>query len=54
MNSEWRKSSHSSNGAECVEVGTSGDVLIRDTVQGAAGPMLSVSTSAWMAFLATL
>jgi len=54
MNSiEWRKSTYSSNGGECVEVATSGTVLVRDTTNR-AGTTLSVSASAWTAFLATI
>lgn len=53
MNSEWRKSSYSSNGAQCVEVGTADAVLVRDTTDR-VGFTLSVTGAAWTAFLATL
>ena len=54
MASEWRKSSYSScNGDDCVEVGTSGGVLVRDTVNR-QGVTLSVSGAAWTSFLATI
>jgi hypothetical protein len=50
----WRKSSHSGgNGGDCVEVGTADAVLIRDTTDR-AGYTLSVSASAWKAFLADI
>jgi hypothetical protein len=53
--SPWRKSSYSSqSGGSCVEVATSGDVLVRDTTQNGAGPVLSVSGAAWGAFLASV
>jgi hypothetical protein len=50
----WRKSSYSGNGGQnCVEVGSAGAVLVRDTTdQG--GVTLSVSAAAWSAFLGTL
>lgn len=51
--SEWRKSSHSSNGGECVEVATSWAVLVRDTADR-AGVLLSVPASAWAEFLASI
>lgn len=54
MNSNWRKSSYSSNtGGNCVEVATASAVLIRDTTDR-DGSVLSVTGTAWMAFLATL
>lgn len=52
--STWRKSTHSGgmNNA-CVEVATSGVVLIRDTTDR-AGFTLSVSSVAWTKFLSTV
>jgi hypothetical protein len=52
----WRKSSRSSaNGGECVEVGdAAGRVLVRDTKDRGAGPVLEVSPEAWGRFLAAL
>lgn len=53
----WRKSSHSvDNGnANCVEAGSEpGQVLVRDTKEGAHGPVLRVSTETWRAFIDTL
>ena len=46
----WRKSSYSgSNGGNCVEVGQSGRVLVRDT-QDRQGPALAFSPNAWRRF----
>ena len=54
MDSIWRKSSHSgSNGGECVEVATAGDVLVRDTADR-SGPVLTFTADAWRAFTATI
>jgi hypothetical protein len=50
-NSPWRKSSHSSSGAQCVEAATADSVLkIRDTTDR-DGFTLSVPASAWAAFV---
>jgi hypothetical protein len=50
----WRKASYSANGGEqCVEVGSSDTVLVRDTTDR-SGVTLSVAAPAWSAFLATL
>ena len=51
----WRKSTYSTgNGGECVEAGSApGTVLVRDTTNR-DGFALSVSGTAWTAFLATL
>jgi hypothetical protein len=56
MNSKWRKSSYSNTtGGQCVEAGIDAQgVLVRDTVQADAGPVLSVPAVAWSAFLATI
>jgi hypothetical protein len=46
----WRKSSYSGNGGgECVEVGKSGRVFVRDT-QNRTGPVLTFSADAWERF----
>jgi len=46
----WRKASYSaSNGGACVEVGTAGRVLVRDT-QDRTGPVLRFSPDAWRRF----
>lgn len=51
---DWRKSSASANGEQCVEVGTANDgVAVRDTVNR-DGITLCVSTAAWTGFLSTL
>jgi Domain of unknown function (DUF397) len=45
----WRTSSYSSNGGDsCVEAGqVPGAVLVRDTTQRGAGPVLRVSPAGW-------
>jgi Domain of unknown function (DUF397) len=49
----WRKSTASSGGS-CVEVAVAdGSVLIRDSAN-LPGPVLSVPSSAWSVFLASL
>jgi Domain of unknown function (DUF397) len=49
----WRKSSLSSHGDNCVEVGFSADgrVALRDTEHEGHGPMLVFTPSEWDAFL---
>ena len=51
----WRKSSYSgANGGECVEVATTADtVLVRDS-KNRTGNVVSVSVSAWRAFVSTM
>jgi hypothetical protein len=50
----WRKASYSANGGEqCVEVGSAGAVLVRDTTNR-GGVTLTVSAAAWSTFLGTL
>ena len=53
--SSWRKSSYSgANGGECVEVATTADtVLVRDS-KNRTGNVLSVSVSAWRAFVSAV
>ena len=48
----WRKSSYSGNGGgNCVEVAARGSsVLVRDTRQDGAGPVLRFSPAAWRRF----
>jgi hypothetical protein len=54
MDSIWRKSSYSgSNGGECVEVATTGAVLVRDTADR-GGAVLSFTADAWRAFIAAI
>ena len=51
---DWRTSSYSgANGGNCVEVASVDGVMVRDTTDR-DGVTLSVSSSAWGAFLATL
>lgn len=50
----WRKSSYSSgNGGECVEVASTGVVLVRDTTDR-SGPVVAFTTAAWEAFTAKM
>lgn len=47
----WRKSTYSSNGgASCIEVAAPGNVLVRDTKQDGAGPVLRFTPAAWRRF----
>jgi uncharacterized protein DUF397 len=51
---KWIKSSYSSTG-NCVEVGNAvGRVLVRDTKQAPAGPVLAFRTDTWNRFAAGL
>lgn len=51
-NMNWRKSSYSGgNGAECVEAASpDGAVVVRDTKQDGAGPVLRFAPDAWRRF----
>jgi len=51
--SAWRKSSLSSGGDNCVEVGfgDDGTIGVRDTKQKGRGPVLVFTPSEWEAFL---
>lgn len=51
--SGWRKSSLSSGGDNCVEVGfgEDGAIGVRDTKQNGEGPVLVFTPSEWEAFL---
>jgi Domain of unknown function (DUF397) len=47
----WRKSTYSSNGgASCIEVAATDHVLVRDTKQDGAGPVLRFTPAAWRRF----
>lgn len=51
----WRTSSYSGGQGNCVEIaGHSNHVLIRDTKQDAAGPVLRFSPAAWRTFTGRL
>ncbi|MFD7690019.1 DUF397 domain-containing protein [Streptomyces sp. NPDC059781] len=48
---QWRKSSHSPDASNCVEVATTpAAVLIRDS-KDTSGPRLDLSPTTWVAFL---
>jgi hypothetical protein len=51
----WRKSSRSGNGAECVEVATDrpGTVAVRDS-KNPDGPALVFSAADWQSFTASV
>lgn len=52
---DWRKSSHSDNGEDCVEVGTSAEmVTVRDTKRAGNSPLLRFSPSSWTRFITSL
>ncbi|MEW2076523.1 DUF397 domain-containing protein [Streptomyces sp. NPDC017966] len=47
----WRKSSHSGDSSNCVEIATtSATVLVRDS-KDASGPRLGLSPATWDVFL---
>jgi hypothetical protein len=52
----WRKSSHSNGGSNnCVEAGhVTGAVLVRDTKDNGAGPVLRLTAADWRAFTSRL
>jgi len=51
MRSSWRKSSYSTAQGNCIEVAdNSGHILVRDSKQNDAGPMLGFSADAWRRF----
>jgi hypothetical protein len=55
MNSDFRKSSYSSSsGGNCVEAGTDGAVLVRDSQQQGNGPVLRVDPADWLRLLASI
>ena len=51
----WRKSTYSTpNGGNCVEVGQAGRMLVRDTKQSGADPVLRFAPEVWRRFCAQL
>lgn len=53
MTRPWRKSSHSSDSANCVEIRTGNPVEVRDS-KDADGPTLAFAAAAWTGLLADL
>lgn len=50
----WRKSSHSGQNGDCIEVGgDAGTILIRDS-RNPGGPVLAVTAAAWRSFTGIL
>jgi Domain of unknown function (DUF397) len=51
----WRKSTHSNNGGNCIEITRHGhsDIAVRDSADP-AGPQLAFTPSQWHAFTTTL
>jgi hypothetical protein len=47
----WRKSTYSSDSANCVEVATDRTVRIRDSKLADGSPVLSFSRQAWAEFV---
>ena len=55
VDARWRKSSHSGNGANCVEAANvPGAILIRDTKDREHGPVLRLSPAAFADFTTRL
>ena len=52
---DWRKSSYSRANGNCTEVAAAdGAVLVRDSRQAGAGPVLRFQAADWRAFLAAV
>ena len=47
----WRKTSYSNGGENCIEVANTAGVAVRDTIDR-QGPMLTFSAEAWCAVAA--
>jgi hypothetical protein len=56
LTDNWRKSTYSGgSGGECLEAGTAaGMVLVRDTKDNGAGPVLRVSATGWKRLTAAI
>lgn len=48
---EWRKSSYSDNGSDCVEVAFAGDLVLARDSKAPAGAVLTVSSRQWTTFV---
>lgn len=51
---EWRKSSYSDNGANCIEIAFAGQQVAARDSKDPQGPALEFSFPQWSAFLAAL
>jgi len=52
MPTTWRKSSHSSNGSNCVEVASTPDATLARDSKNPTGPTLRFPQTSWVGFLA--
>ncbi len=50
LNDQWKTSSRSGNGGNCVEARSTADVNVRDS-KDRQGPVLTFDRAAWSAFL---
>jgi Domain of unknown function (DUF397) len=50
----WRKSTYSgANGGDCIEVGSDGYIMVRDSADR-DGVALALTSEAWLCFMASL
>lgn len=52
MATTWRKSSHSSNGSDCVEVASTPHATLARDSKNPTGPTLRFAQTSWAGFLA--
>ena len=50
----WRKSTYSQGASNCVQVGRTTGLAVRDTKLGESSPVLTVSEDTWTKFLRSL